>query len=114
MRLLRILVTSLTLAVFPFALVTGCAGSPNGALPASPAWASLASPHAPAQYLQSAKKMAIGCSLAGKLVWTSTIASNLVGNGGAQATPVIVNGTIYAGCYTVCAFDVPKNGDRSR
>lgn len=50
----------------------------------------------------------------GKLVWTSTIGSNLVGNGAAQATPVIVDGTIYAGCYTVCAFKVPKNGDRSR
>jgi outer membrane protein assembly factor BamB len=36
----------------------------------------------------------------GKLIWTS----GTIGNGGANATPVIVNGKLYAGCYTVCAF----------
>jgi outer membrane protein assembly factor BamB len=36
----------------------------------------------------------------GNLVWTS----GSVGNGGAPATPVILDGTIYAGCYTICSF----------
>jgi hypothetical protein len=36
----------------------------------------------------------------GHVVWTS----GSIGNGGAPATPVIVDGTIYAGCYTMCAF----------
>ncbi len=42
----------------------------------------------------------------GKLVWTS----GSIGNGSAPATPVIVNGAIYAGCYTMCAFRVPAAG----
>ena len=40
----------------------------------------------------------------GKVVWTS----GSIGNGGAPAAPVILDGTIYAGCYTLCAFR-PKN-----
>jgi outer membrane protein assembly factor BamB len=40
----------------------------------------------------------------GTLLWTSTA----TGNGGAPLTPVVVNGTLYAGCYTLCAFTVAK------
>lgn len=36
----------------------------------------------------------------GHVVWTS----GSIGNGSAPATPVIVNGTVYTGCYTLCAF----------
>jgi outer membrane protein assembly factor BamB len=39
----------------------------------------------------------------GAVVWTSS-----QGNGSTPATPVLVNGTIYAGCYTMCAFTLPK------
>ncbi|HEY1653748.1 MAG TPA: PQQ-binding-like beta-propeller repeat protein [Candidatus Tumulicola sp.] len=35
----------------------------------------------------------------GAIIWASS-----AGNGASPATPVIVNGTVYAGCYTVCAF----------
>ncbi len=38
----------------------------------------------------------------GSLIWSSSA----IGNGAAEMTPVIVNGTVYAGCYTVCAFRV--------
>ena len=30
-----------------------------------------------------------------------------VGNGSAPAAGIIVNGTVYAGCYTLCAFTLP-------
>jgi len=38
----------------------------------------------------------------GALLWASSF-----GNGAAPATPVIVNGAIYAGCYTLCALKLP-------
>jgi outer membrane protein assembly factor BamB len=41
----------------------------------------------------------------GKLIWDS---SQIAGNGASEATPAIVNGTIYAGCYTVCKFTLPS------
>lgn len=39
----------------------------------------------------------------GALVWTSSP----VGNGASPATPVILDGTVYAGCYTMCSFTLP-------
>lgn len=39
----------------------------------------------------------------GSLLWSSST----VGNGAAPATPVILNGKVYAGCYTMCAFAIP-------
>ncbi|HEY1976880.1 MAG TPA: PQQ-binding-like beta-propeller repeat protein [Candidatus Baltobacteraceae bacterium] len=39
----------------------------------------------------------------GHLIWTS----GSIGNGGARMTPVVLNGTVYAGCYTMCSFTVP-------
>jgi outer membrane protein assembly factor BamB len=44
----------------------------------------------------------------GNLIWQSTSA----GNGGAPATPVILDGTVYAGCYTVCAFALPPSDNK--
>jgi outer membrane protein assembly factor BamB len=41
----------------------------------------------------------------GKQVWSS---SAFAGNGSTPATPIIVKGTIYAGCYTMCAFTLPS------
>jgi outer membrane protein assembly factor BamB len=38
----------------------------------------------------------------GALLWASSF-----GNGSAPATPVIVDGAIYAGCYTLCALTLP-------
>ncbi len=40
----------------------------------------------------------------GSIIWTS----GTIGNGSAPATPVIVNGRIYTGCYTLCAFNLPS------
>jgi len=37
----------------------------------------------------------------------SLIAASSFGNGSAPATPVIVDGAIYAGCYTLCALTLP-------
>jgi outer membrane protein assembly factor BamB len=39
----------------------------------------------------------------GSMIWGSS-----AGNGASPATPVILNGTIYAGCYTMCAFTLPS------
>ena len=39
----------------------------------------------------------------GSVIWTS----GSIGNGGARATPAIVNGAVYAGCYTLCSFTLP-------
>ncbi|MFY9738963.1 MAG: PQQ-binding-like beta-propeller repeat protein [Candidatus Cybelea sp.] len=45
----------------------------------------------------------------GSIIWTS----GSVANGAAPATPVIANGTVYAGCYTMCSFTLPNaNNDR--
>ncbi len=41
----------------------------------------------------------------GAQVWSSNA---FAGNGASPATPVIVKGTIYAGCYTMCAFTLPS------
>ena len=38
----------------------------------------------------------------GAIIWTSQ-----AGNGESSATPVIINGTIFAGCYNMCAFKLP-------
>lgn len=47
----------------------------------------------------------------GSLIWTS----GSIGNGAAPATPVILNGTVYAGCYTLCAFTPsPSNQHRTK
>ena len=35
------------------------------------------------------------------------ISASSFGNGAAPATPVIVNGAVYAGCYTLCALTLP-------
>lgn len=45
----------------------------------------------------------------GKLIWDS---SSIAGNGSSEATPAIVNGTVYAGCYTVCAFTLSSKAGR--
>jgi len=42
-------------------------------------------------------------ALNGKLIAVSSF-----GNGSAPATPVIVDGAIYAGCYTLCALTLPR------
>jgi outer membrane protein assembly factor BamB len=39
----------------------------------------------------------------GSMIWGSS-----AGNGASPATPVILKGTIYAGCYTMCAFTLPS------
>jgi outer membrane protein assembly factor BamB len=39
----------------------------------------------------------------GKLIYSTSS----VGNGSAPATGIVVNGTVYAGCYTLCAFTLP-------
>jgi outer membrane protein assembly factor BamB len=41
----------------------------------------------------------------GKLIWDS---SSIAGNGSSEATPAVVNGTIYAACYTLCQFTLPS------
>jgi len=40
------------------------------------------------------------------------ISTSSFGNGAAPLTPVIVNGAIYAGCYTLCALTLPASGFR--
>lgn len=45
----------------------------------------------------------------GSIIWASS-----AGNGGSTATPVILKGTVFAGCYTVCAFTSASNHSRSR
>ncbi|HEX3670736.1 MAG TPA: PQQ-binding-like beta-propeller repeat protein [Candidatus Cybelea sp.] len=46
----------------------------------------------------------------GSLIWTS----GSIGNGAAPVTPVILNGTVYAGCYTLCAFAPSPSGLRKK
>ncbi len=36
----------------------------------------------------------------GALIWST----NSISNGAAQASGIVINGTVYTGCYTVCAF----------
>ncbi|HEY3674753.1 MAG TPA: PQQ-binding-like beta-propeller repeat protein [Candidatus Tumulicola sp.] len=42
-------------------------------------------------------------SKSGKLIYSTSSVSN----GSAPATGIIVNGTVYTGCYTLCAFTLP-------
>ncbi|HET6275053.1 MAG TPA: PQQ-binding-like beta-propeller repeat protein [Candidatus Cybelea sp.] len=46
----------------------------------------------------------------GSVIWTSSS----VGNGAAPATPVILDGTVYAGCYTMCAFALSSSGEHRK
>jgi glucose dehydrogenase len=43
---------------------------------------------------------------------TLVYSTSSVSNGASQASGVIVNGTMYAGCYTLCAFAIPAKKER--
>jgi outer membrane protein assembly factor BamB len=45
----------------------------------------------------------------GSIIWVSP-----AGNGASPATPVILNATVYAGCYTMCAFTLAPHYGRQR
>jgi outer membrane protein assembly factor BamB len=45
----------------------------------------------------------------GAAIWASP-----AGNGSSSATAIIADGTVYAGCYDVCAFALPQNLRRRR